>query len=106
MSLSQEVGRGIRLRREQAGLSQAALAQASGRSYQMIGMIERGERSPSLETLEAIAAILHVAVRDFFPGTATPEDEFTAKVVGVLAGTAPPDRKRAYRVLMAMFNKS
>jgi transcriptional regulator with XRE-family HTH domain len=105
MALLQDIGRGIRVCREQAGLSQLALAGASGRSVQMIGMIERGERSPSLETLEAIAAIMHVPVRDFFPGHPPGEDELTSKVVGLLAAAGPAERRRAYRVLVAMLNE-
>jgi transcriptional regulator with XRE-family HTH domain len=57
------VGDVIRLRREQKGLSQVALADASGLSSQYISLVELG-RNPSLDTLSSIAASLGCKVSD------------------------------------------
>src|SRR5215210_3140086 len=53
--------------REERGLSQQALADASGVNKATINQIERGRRSPNLETLEKLAGALAVEMADFFP---------------------------------------
>ena len=47
-------------------MSQVDLAEAIGRSVQMIGRIERGKSAPSFATLEEIARVLETPVQDFF----------------------------------------
>ena len=46
----------LREERKRRGISKYALAELSGLSEQMIGYVERGMRSPSLETVVRIAA--------------------------------------------------
>jgi transcriptional regulator with XRE-family HTH domain len=53
--------------REERGLSQQGLADASGVNKATINQIERGRRSPNLETLEKLAGALAVEMADFFP---------------------------------------
>jgi len=48
------------------GLTQELLAEKTGLSVDFIGMIERGERAPSFETLEILAKALKVVVADLF----------------------------------------
>jgi transcriptional regulator with XRE-family HTH domain len=105
MGLHQDVGRAIRRCRESSGLSQAALAEATGRSIQMIGMIERGMRSPSFETLEAIAGVLGVRVREFFPDATQVNDDLISRVIGLLAPLSERERAWVYRVLLAMLTE-
>jgi transcriptional regulator with XRE-family HTH domain len=58
--------------REERGLSQQRLADASGVNKATINQIERGRRSPNLETLEKLAGALTVEVGAFFPKTQSP----------------------------------
>src|SRR5215210_9369638 len=58
--------------REERGLSQQALADASGVNKATINQIERGRRSPNLETLEKLAGALAVELADFFPKVQAP----------------------------------
>jgi transcriptional regulator with XRE-family HTH domain len=44
--------------REQRGLSRAALAKLAGLHQTYIGLLERGERTPNLDTANAIAEAL------------------------------------------------
>jgi transcriptional regulator with XRE-family HTH domain len=53
--------------RRERGLSQQGLADASGVNKATINQIERGRRSPNVETLEKLAEALSVEVADFFP---------------------------------------
>lgn len=58
--------------REERGLSQQGLADASGVNKATINQIERGRRSPNLETLEKLAAALEVEIADLFPKAQRP----------------------------------
>ena len=55
-----------RIRQEQ-GLSQQRLADASGVNKATINQIERGRRSPNVDTLERLASALNAEIADFFP---------------------------------------
>jgi transcriptional regulator with XRE-family HTH domain len=69
-SVVKEVGRRIRqLRNARLGphLSQAELSGRARISVAFLSMIERGERSPHLETLAKIAEALDVRLADLFP---------------------------------------
>ena len=63
-----EVGRRIReLRASRAGrMTQEALSERARISVSFLSMIERGERSPHLETLARIADALGVRLADLF----------------------------------------
>jgi transcriptional regulator with XRE-family HTH domain len=50
--------------RKLRGLSQAELAEKAGLSQPAIGAIEAGKKSPTLRTLEKLAAALGVKVTD------------------------------------------
>ncbi len=53
--------------RNERGWSQQRLSDESGVNKATINQIERGRRSPNLETLEKLADALNVGVGDFFP---------------------------------------
>lgn len=57
--LAKMFGRQVKALRHDRKLSQAQLAEAVGLSEEWIRRIERGEGSPSLDTIEAISAALH-----------------------------------------------
>ena len=61
-----DVGERLRMIREHRGLSQRALAQAAGMSANALSQIERGNVSPSLGTLNRLAAALNVPITAFF----------------------------------------
>jgi len=75
-----DVGRRLRLLREQRGLTLRMLAQRSGLSVNAVSLIERGQTSPTVATLHRLAAALEVRIADFFAS----EDE--ESVVYVPAG--------------------
>ena len=72
-------GEKLKQLREQAGLTQAALAKASGRGLGAIRDYEQGNRSPSLIAAFKIAAALGVSV-EFF-AECVEEDESEGKIV-------------------------
>lgn len=56
----------VRERREDAGLSQADLAEAVGVTRQTINSIERGRYDPSLELAFKLAAFFECPIEDLF----------------------------------------
>ena len=61
-----ELGKRIRALREHRGLTQEELASRCGISVSFASLLERGERSPSYETLVQIAKALEVPVQELF----------------------------------------
>jgi transcriptional regulator with XRE-family HTH domain len=61
-----EVGQRLRILREERGISMRALARRSGLSANALSMIERSLTSPSVSTLNKLAAALEVPITAFF----------------------------------------
>jgi ribosome-binding protein aMBF1 (putative translation factor) len=61
--LSDAFSQVVAKRREKLGLSRAALAEKSGLHQTYIGLLERGERSPNLDTAKSIASALEISLR-------------------------------------------
>lgn len=61
VSLKQNFGTHLRQARKLRGWTQSELAEAAELSLDMIGRMERGTASPSLETIETLATVLNVA---------------------------------------------
>ena len=60
MSLRRIVARNVKRLRRERGLSQEELADLAGLNRNYIGMVERQENAPTVDTLEAIAKALQV----------------------------------------------
>lgn len=58
--LSDSFSQVVKQHREAKGFSRAALAEKAGLHQTYIGLLERGERSPNLDTANAIAGALHI----------------------------------------------
>ena len=61
MTLGQLVAQNLRAMRLQRKLTLKSLAQEAGISVSYVSMLERGQRSPPLDTLEALAEALGVS---------------------------------------------
>jgi len=62
--LPEKFGRIIRRRRRAAGLSQEALAESAGLHRTYVGMLERGERTPTIIAVKQLADALGVTMVD------------------------------------------
>ena len=65
-SLQKKFGKRLRYLRRDRDITQEQLAELIGRTVNFVGMLERGEASPSFETLEKLAEVLNVDVAEFF----------------------------------------
>lgn len=66
MEIGKLVGRRIKELREMRGLTQAQLANLLDKSVETISNFERGKVLTGLPTLDRLAAVLNVRVKDFF----------------------------------------
>jgi transcriptional regulator with XRE-family HTH domain len=60
--LSQLLGQVIRRRRENSGLTQEDLGHRSGLSRNYVGMLERGERSPTVHVIYQLAIAMETTM--------------------------------------------
>ena len=77
--------------RNDRGWSQQRLADESGVNKATINQIERGRRSPNVETLEKLAAGLDVEMADFFPREGAPGQRPSSKPSSEEAGAYGDD---------------
>ena len=66
MDILEKLGRSIKASRKAAGLTQAKLAEMADLSDNFIALVERGQRSPSIHTLDKIAVALDVSLAKLF----------------------------------------
>lgn len=64
--LARQLGKRIYLFRKQNRLTQAALAEKARISNEFMSSMERGAKLPSLPTLERVAKVLGVGLKDLF----------------------------------------
>lgn len=62
-----KIGKKIKRYRHAAELTQEELAERVGISTTHVGLVETGKRRMSLKTLQKVASILKVQVRDLIP---------------------------------------
>lgn len=92
------VGARIRLLRKVRGLSQQALAEAAGVTFQQIQKYERGANRVSASMLSRIAATLHAPVSEMF-GEANPACGAIDEVAALLSEPGALELLRAYTQL-------
>ena len=64
--IDKKVGLNIRLGRVKRGISQEILADMAGIARSTMGIIERGEQSPSLQTVAKVANALQLDIYKLF----------------------------------------
>ena len=92
------VGARIRLLRKLRGLSQQALAEAAGVTFQQIQKYERGANRVSASMLSRIATTLAAPVSEMF-GEVNPAAGAIDEVAGLLAEPGALELLRAYSLL-------
>ena len=83
--IQKKLGEKIRAYRKDAGLSQEDLAEKAGISAYYAGEIERGQASPSLNTIRDIAQALGIQPKELFSFPA--EEETTEQVIEEIVKT-------------------
>lgn len=104
----ESIGVRIREKREQKSWSQEALACEADLSTAYIGMIERGEKVPRLQTFLRIVDCLETTPNDLLVGLFSEnqsEEVETFKFRYELAKLSVKDKKKIYKILEAFFEE-
>lgn len=100
--LSKSFGQKLRILRKSKKLSQEKLAEKANLHPTYIGVIERGEQSPTLDTVEKLAGALHVKEKDFFYFTSQQEDQIKDQIIACLAGQNHKKLQKTLDILKAL----
>jgi transcriptional regulator with XRE-family HTH domain len=100
-SLAKRIGSRIRARRKARGLSQAKLAELVELSPNYVGMIERGEKTPTLGKLVAFAEALGTKPGALL-GDDAPADDWLDEMATVASNVPPKMRPVTLAVLRAI----
>lgn len=101
------VGKKIQAHRESAGLSQEQLAEKTGLSAIFMSAIERGARSPSLETFVKICDVLDVSADILLSGVLAKGYRVTAsQLSGLIENLPPEEQQRIFTVVEAMIKNA
>ena len=104
-AVRQAFGKNLAYHREQRGPTQAKLAEMIDSSPSYVGHLERGDREPSLLTIEELARALQIRAGELFvdrsaaDNTATIADELTE----LLRDRSPDDVALVIRLARAAF---
>ena len=105
--VSLQIGQRLREIRKKQNLTQEQLGELVGLNYKYIGLIERGERLPSIQTLFKISAALKVAPREFFDfpqaSKAGEKERRLFRIWGMLKDRSMKDLELAERMLQSLF---
>lgn len=96
-ALRKQVGGRLKELREARGLTQAQLAHLLGKSWETISNFERGKTLPSLVTLEQVAGVLGLSMREFFDDR--PVQRSTGQLDALMAQMATLSEKERSLVL-------
>jgi transcriptional regulator with XRE-family HTH domain len=111
-----QVGRNVRRRRIELGLSQTELAQACGITFQQVQKYENGANRVSASRLWQFAAVLGMEIGAFFDGLGKPStrakpplpnardrkiDDETAKIARRLAEIEDPKLRQRIKAMLA-----
>ena len=101
-SFGARLGARIRARRNAKGWSQATLAETVGVGANYVGVLERGAKLPTIETLVAVAAALGCSPAVLLDDGAATADPWMAEIVTVAATVPKPRRELVLAVMKAM----
>jgi len=103
--LRKRVGRRILRLRQEAGLTQEALAEKLDLHGSYVGLLERGMKTPSLETLTRIAEFFDLDVIDLLAEDEGGEDRKARRITKLLEGVSETDIDKIYRVLRIVLDR-
>ena len=99
------VGQRIRNYRKKKQISQEKLAELSGCHPTYIGQVERGEKNPTLESLEKISTALGISLSTLFEnlgGGENPDENIPLACYDLLCSKTKQEQAALYRILCAL----
>lgn len=98
-SLSQTVqlGKQIRSRRKQLGMTQEQLAEMLGVGHQALSRIEQGHMAPKMDRLPAIARALQCTVPDLFRTSDDDQASYAQRMADLFSGLSAQKQKYVFQ---------
>ncbi len=110
MDTRQLLGDRIKTIRLKMGLSQEEMAFRCGMQTSHIGFLERGQRNPTLDTLERVALGLGITLSELLDYDAEPKvqtyDPMTNKILSLILPLEPAQKKQVHTFIRAFVKKS
>lgn len=103
-SFGARLGARLRARREALGLTQAALAERAGVTSNYVGVLERGLKLPTLDTLITLAKSLEISPAELL-GDVGVKDRWVDDVLAVASSVPESRRDLALAVLKTIATK-
>lgn len=103
-TITSSFGKRIRSIRVSKGISQEKLAERCGLHPTYIGQIERGEKSPTLDTVDKLSAGLEISVGELFYNMENVDTDFAKKAYNLLLPLPPSQQEKLYNVLCEILN--
>jgi len=101
-SLRKLFGEKLRILRKRRDLSQEELAEKANLHPTYIGVIERGEQAPTLDTIEKIANALDIKVKELFLFSPEETDKVKEEIIAMLSGKNSKELQRILNVIKAL----
>ena len=106
MDARQLLGLRVKCIRQSMGLSQEELAYQCGMHASHIGFLERGQRNPSLDTLERLSLGLDVSLSELLDFDRSPivekYDDMTNKIISYVVGLGAKEKKQLLMIIKAL----
>ena len=102
MNITTEIGNRIRIQRQRKHLSQEKLAEYSDLHHTYIGQLERGEKTPSIDTLYKIAKGLNIPLTALLDGIETIAEapvDYALKSYQLVEQQTPTNQEHLYYIL-------
>lgn len=103
--IAKHVGNRIRSYRTQLGYSQEKLAEISGCHPTYIGQVERGEKNPTLESVEKIATALNLSLSKLFENLGNDnndEKNIPLECYEFLLTKSKTEQEQIYKIILEM----
>ena len=103
--IAKHIGNRIRNYRMQLGYSQERLAEISGCHPTYIGQVERGEKNPTLESIEKIASALRVSMSKLFENLDVDDNNernIPLECYEIMLTKSKAEQEQIYKIILEM----
>lgn len=104
-NITKVIGQRLRNERVKLGLSQEKLAEMAGCHPTYIGQIERGEKNPTIESLEKISNALEISLSQLFEklgGNKSNGKDIALDCYEFISSKSKEEQEQIYKILMEM----
>lgn len=101
-SMTVELGKKIRKRRKELGMTQEELAEKLGVGHQALSRIEQGKMAPKMDRLPLIAENLKCTVADLFRQDNSRESSYSERIADLFSGLSNKKQEFVYQHLTGL----